>query len=236
MLARASRARRAGDDPRVQAYSDKYGASQRLDSLTGSPRRVAPLSIYFHYFSGTKTAGLKALIDVHEWALAQEPHPLYASEYAQRIEAFAAASMSRRIDGTWELVGLGAGRTLRVDPALGYPDLRRSKGVAGVRDAAEGRYVTLTSDRVEVAFAPSAPVEPHVERSNAEVLAFEPRANGAVRVRLKGHVPIAFAIGGAKRSCVLEIGRRQVKGVARGAVSAFALPETDTGDATLECK
>jgi len=204
--------------------------------LTESPRRVTPLSIYYHYFSATKAAGIKALLDVYEWAEAQEPHPLYATQYIHRVKAFASASVSRHPDGIWEFSGLGPIRTLRIDPALGYPDLARSKGVAGMRDTPVGRYATLMSDHVEIAFAKAPPSGPYVERSNAEVLSFRSDGHGGTSLRLRGNVPVVFAVGGVTSTCSLRIGKRNVSGVTSGSTSVFTLSETDTGEASLVCR
>ncbi len=215
-----------------------YGFRRVIETLglTESPRRLTPLSIYYHYFSATKTAGIKALVDVHEWAIRQETHPLYLSQYARRVLSFASASVSRRIDGTWEFKGLGPGRTLRIDPQLGYPDLRRSRGVAGVRDTPPGRYAVLTSDHVEIAFEPERPAVPHIERSNGEVLAFGKDAAGRTRLRVRGNVPLVFAVGGARGPCTLRALDRTIPGAAREGVIFFSLRESDTLEATLECR
>jgi hypothetical protein len=217
-----------------------YGFRRVIETLkiTESPRRLTPLTVYFHYFSGTKPAGVRALTDVVDWALAQEPHPLFASEYVERVRSFRAATVARRYDGSWEISGLGPGRTLRIDPALGWPDLRRSVGVAGVRSTAVGRFITLAGDgdRVALALSSSPPAEPYVERSNAAVLSYRLEGPGRARLHLRGHVPIAFAVGGARHACTLHLpGGRDIGGARSGDVTTFRLADTDTGEATLAC-
>ncbi len=213
-----------------------YGYRRVMETLqlTESPRRLTPLAIYYHFFSATKTAGIKALVDIHTWAMAQETHPLYLSEYAERVVAFASASMSRRLDGTWEIVGLGPGRTLRVDPALGYPDMARSKGVAGVRDSAPGRYVILTGDKVEVLFRPEKPSRPYVERTNGQVVSFT-HEEKKTKLRIRGNMPLAFSVGGAA-ACTLVAAGRAVAGTPKDGAISFSLRETDTGEASLDCR
>ena len=53
--------------------------------FTDSPRRLKPIGIYYHFYSGTKTAAIKALHDVYAWAREQETFPVWASEYAASL-------------------------------------------------------------------------------------------------------------------------------------------------------
>ena len=72
---------------------------------------------------------------------AERPLSLWMSDYIPRLEGLHRASLAKRADGSWQLRGFAALRTVRLDPALGWPDLARSTGVAGVRDLPQGRYV-----------------------------------------------------------------------------------------------
>ena len=80
-----------------------YGFRRVIDyfRFTDSPRRLKPIGIYYHFYSGTKTAAIKALHDVYAWAREQETFPVWASEYA----AASAASSRRR----WPAVSTDAG-------------------------------------------------------------------------------------------------------------------------------
>ena len=80
-----------------------YGFRRVIDyfRFTDSPRRLKPIGIYYHFYSGTKTAAIKALHDVYAWASQQETFPVSASEYA----ASSAASNRRR----WPAVSTDAG-------------------------------------------------------------------------------------------------------------------------------
>ena len=114
-----------------------------LYRFTESPRRLKPIDIYYHFYSGTKPAAIAALHEVYRWALAQQTFPVHASEMAARVEGFQRATLARRWDGAWELRGLGALHTVRLDRRLGRPDLAASTGVTGVTELPQGRYVAL---------------------------------------------------------------------------------------------
>ena len=145
----------------------------KLFEFTDRPRRLKPIDIYYHFYSGASEAATSALREVYLWALRQETIPLHLSEYAARASAFPAGRVARRIDGTWELRGLGAVRTVRLPEALGWPDLKRSLNVIGVRAGPDGRFVAvLPGDPVVLALAPQPPREPHLLSSNARVVSW----------------------------------------------------------------
>lgn len=112
-------------------------------ALTGSPRRLKPMNIYYHFYSGSKLGAMKALQAVYDHALAQRPRPVWASEYALRARDFYRLTMARTLDGGYALRGEGHLRTLRLPRELGWPDRARSRGVTGVWDTPVGRYVGL---------------------------------------------------------------------------------------------
>jgi hypothetical protein len=215
-----------------------YGYRHAIETfeLNETPRRLSIITIYYHFYSGAKTASLVALKEVYDWALKQETTPLYLSEYAANVIGFQRATVARRItDGAWEFGNLGELRTVRLDAAAGWPDLTRSRGVAGVRDTPQGRYVHLVPGAPMVlALGTSPPSQPYLENANGRVMAWH--AEGAVvRFRIKGDVPIAMSIAGTSRACEVRSGPRVVAGARMGAVTRFSFASTDTGEATLEC-
>jgi hypothetical protein len=152
------------------------------------------------------------------------------------VRAFQRATLARRIDDdAWELGGFGDLRTVRVGAAWGWPDLARSTGVAGVRDAPQGRYLHLARDVDPVLFAsPSEPGGPYLARANGRVLHWEAEGAG-IALRLAGNEPLAFSVAGAA-ACTLHAARGAViAGTAAHGEVGFTLSERDTGEAQLEC-
>jgi len=127
-----------------------YGFREVISTfqLTGSPRRLKPINIYFHFYSGSKVGSLKALKMAYDWALSQDVIPVYASEYIRKVTDFQRLTLARRLDGCWQVRGDGHLTTLRTELAMGEVDTIRSRGVTSVRDLPQGRYVGLdTSGR-----------------------------------------------------------------------------------------
>ncbi len=180
-----------------------YGFRRVIDyfQFTEAPRRLKPIGIYYHFFSGTKAASIKALHDVYAWAGEQQTFPVWASEYAAGVRGFEQATLARRADGTWMVRGLGALATLRLPAALGWPDLDRSEGVVGVRDLPQGRYVTLDPGHpITLALSAERPSGPYLLAANAGVASFRRLTPDTIRFHLRGHVPVEAEIGGCAGS------------------------------------
>ena len=227
---------------------DGYRHAIETFELNETPRRLGPLSIYYHFYSAAKTASLRALKQVYDWALTQERTPLYLSEYAAKVLAFQNVSLARRVgSATWELGGLGALRTVRIDPALGWPDHARSIGVAGVRDTRQGRYVHLTDERergvATMSFTSSATamVGPRLVAANGRARKWQVRGPGRASIRVAGNVPLEIEVAGGA-PCALSMGSSRIvganrRGAAGGSTTTkFRLSSNDTGDADLECQ
>lgn len=213
-----------------------YGYQRVIETfqLTGAPRRLKPISIYYHFYSGTKPASLKALQRVYDWALAQQPLPLYLSQYAARAEDWQRMSLARRMDGGLQIHGSGALRTLRLQAR--WPDLRRSVGVVGVRDLPQGRYVGLAGHRASLLYlTDKPPTTPHLQRANAPVESWH-RTGNKLRFRLRGHLPVRLTIAGLSSPCkVIHSASTPQQRYAEG-VQHFSFNRPDTGETALQCK
>lgn len=143
----------ASDYIYTNQWSDPFSGMQRAIEtfqLTDLPLRLKPIHIHYHFYTGSKIAAIKALKDVYDWTAKQKTSPILISEYARKVNAFQHISVARNQDGAWDIRGLGDLRTLRLTSATGSPDLQRSKGVTGIHELPQGRYVSLspTNERV----------------------------------------------------------------------------------------
>lgn len=218
--------------------SDYSGFARVVETfrLTGSPRRLKPVGIYYHFYSGAKKAAALALRKVYDWAVAQETRPVFMSEFVHRVRDFEHVQVARRLDGSWRFRNLGALRTLRLPPTLGWPDLARSRGVAGVRNVPEGRYVALTPDsEIRLALSSAPPTGPYLAHSNGGVLRWE-KTEHALSVEVAADVPLELAVGGARKTCVLTMGGKAARSRRVGELEVFALASKETGLASLSCE
>jgi uncharacterized protein (TIGR01370 family) len=190
--------------------------------MTGRPRRIKPVSIYYHTYSAGKPASIAALRRVYDWAMAQPLHPVTGAEYIRKVvdfEGFVVARDLRR-PGAWKLVGDGELRTVRLPASIAPTiDWMRSEGVAGVRDGPEGpddpngRYLHLAAPIAWLvpATAPvAAPGAPVVVEANGRIDRLQ-RGPQALSFRFAPHVAGVLVMAHAP-ACSVSIDGRNVHG------------------------
>lgn len=214
-----------------------YGFRGVLETfeLTDAPRRLRGIHLYYHFYSATKQASIKVMRDVYQAMLAQRPFSLWMSDYVQRVHGLHSASLARRDDGAWQLRGLGALRTLRLDPHLGWPDLLKSDGVAGVRDLPQGRYVHLSKPGATLVLRPERDARPALEHANLPLLGWAYRSPEQVTFSFAGQFPLRFAVR-ASGTCEVQYSGKTFSGRKAAGVWEFAMPMERVTDAQLTCR
>ena len=183
-----------------------YGFERVIETfqMTGTPRRIKPINIYFHSYSASKSASLNALHKVYEWALSQSPHVVFASEFIRKALDFNAMVLSRE-NGAWRIRGNGDLRTVRAPESLGLPDAATSQAVAGYHPGVEGNYVHLAGDEALLRFSASG-AAPYLHEANARIASW--KANGeSLRFTLSGHLPLEFSLAASPRCTVSADGK-----------------------------
>ncbi|MEI7998717.1 MAG: hypothetical protein WCH62_04350, partial [Candidatus Omnitrophota bacterium] len=134
-------------------------------------RRVAPINIYYHFYSGEKDLSLDALKQVYDYALTQPIISVFTSEYASVVEGFLSGQMDNLPDGGWHLKDYGNDRTVRFDRFNKFPDLQRSKGVLGFLRWKDYLYVHLDDHNEAVLyFQDSKSKEAYLESASSILL------------------------------------------------------------------
>ena len=209
-----------------------YGFERAIETfeMTDKPRRIKPVGIYYHVYSTSKPAALKALKKVYDWALAQPLHPVRTSEFIAKVQDFYDYAMARD-GGGWRLRSSnGALRTVRLPASLGQPQPATSQAVAGWRQGSEGSYVHLagpvawlrTDERPQL-------TAPYLLEANARLADWQVQDAGRrVQFELQGHVPLEFALVGTQ-ACQVRADQRSLKALrpavqAPPAVQQFKLP------------
>lgn len=215
----------------------RYGFERVIETfrLTDQPRRLKPIDIYYHFYSGSEIASLNALKKVLDWAMRQETLPLWISEYVDRVRAWMHAGIARNLAGDWLLHVPPPLGTVRLPRSLGWPDLQASRGVIGMRDIPQGRYLHLKPAEgtfVRLHLTGNRPVLPHLVYANGFVEQWH-RDGRRIRMRLRGHVPLRFAMN---RRCILHQGKKRTLPRANGSLYTFSLDRKDTGLALLVCR
>lgn len=212
------------------------GYQQVLETfkLTGEPRRLKPISIYYHFYSGDKIASVQALHRVYDWAQAQPTLPLWISEYTPRLLAFRSAVYERLADG-WRIHGAADLKTLRLKPDVALPAVSANSGIVGYQKTTQGLYVALSGQDTVTLTGSHAPASSvYLDNSNAQVVYWHDTAQG-VQLRFKGHLPVTLALGNM-RGCVLKDQQNNnITGKQQHTLQLFQFDSLDTGDIRVSC-
>jgi hypothetical protein len=185
-----------------------YGFRHVIETFEGTerPRRVAPVNVYYHYYSGERVASLAALHHVHEWVLRQPLARLFTSEYLAIVEGFRTARIARVAEG-WRIWDHGALGTVRFDDTRAHVDLGRSSGVLGYVHHQGSLYVHLAGpDPAVIALGDRPPATAYLVQGSHRVTAWK-RDAGRVALSLSGLGEKVVELGGlgADREISVEI-------------------------------
>ena len=204
-------------------------------ALTDKPRRLRGLHLYYHFYSGTKQASIKVMHDIYRDMQDQQPISLWMSDYIPRMHGLYQASLAKRSDGSWQIRAMDGLRTVRLDPAMGWPDLRRSEGIAGVRDLPQGRYIHLSRDHAVLVLRDQRDPRPSLEQASLPLLAWDYLDDQRVRVSFAGNLPLSFSVR-ATGSCSLVVAGKTYAGLQRQGLWHFDVPLKQVLDAQLTCR
>ena len=176
--------------------------------LTEKPKRLKPISIYYHYYSAYYPASLEALISVYNWATSQEVIPLFLSEYAQKAMEFRGSALATFNTGERGIVFCSAGNlnTLRFDKTEGrVPSINSSSGITGYRKINGSLYVSLNRSRCRViVFGKSPENRFYLIKANGHVDIKREGKNYSVKI--ESNVPIKATFH-MEETCSLKAGK-----------------------------
>lgn len=202
-----------------------YGFRRVIETfrMTGEPRRIKPIDLYYHTYAASKPASLRALREAYDWAMAQPTRPVFPSEFIHIATDFNDVVVARDLaDGRYLVRGLGALRSLRAPAALGVPQMASSSGLAGWADGVDGRYLILAGSEARLAFGAQA-AAPHLAGANGGVSAVDKSERG-LRFALRGHLPLEFDLADAG-GCRVSAGHQSLSPQAAGTLQRFHLAD-----------
>ncbi len=162
-------------------WTDRYFGYRKLVTTferTETPRRLLPLNVYYHVYSGEKETSLEALVRNLEYVRRQETVALFASDYVAIAEGFYGARIVKTGDGRWRIEKRGELQTVRIDAAdpRAHVDIARARGVLGYRHINGSLYVALDPDEEapEFSLGTSAPQRPTLVQSAWDIRTLVP--------------------------------------------------------------
>lgn len=127
-----------------------YGFQYLPETLknTESPRRLKPILLYYHSYSGQFQVSLDAVLSNIAFIRAQNIIPITTSRYCTIGEGFYSAEIEPVSDSVWKIRNRKGLQTLRFDHAENITvDFTRSSGVIGYNHH-EGSLYTYLDDKV----------------------------------------------------------------------------------------
>jgi hypothetical protein len=200
--------------------------------MTDTPYRLKPIDIYYHTYSASKPASLRALDKVYKWALAQETTPVFVSDYARKVLDFNSMVVARTRDG-WLVRGTDDLRQLRAPLALGQPVVETGGALAGFNRRGDSQYLHVADGEARINFRKSAAALPYLVSANARVARLQSAAAAdgkTMTLALSGQVPLKFALALDARCTVRADGQAlradsKAKGVSHFSARKHAIDE-----------
>lgn len=202
--------------------------------LTEFPRRLKPISIYYHFYAGTKIASLRSMHEVYDWTYSQDIAPMFITGYTKRVGEFRRAQVSRSIDGWWQVSGLKQAQSIRWLNRAGSIDVASSTGVAGQRRLHDGLYIHPTSmGPAKFRLSETNQRVPELVSSNGQIKSWS-RNGRSVSFHIEADVPVQLIMKNAS-GCTLSGPRGSLDGKQTQAGLEFTFTQKDTGNVSLRC-
>ncbi len=122
-------------------FYNGFSKVRQTFDLTEHPRRLKPVNLYYHFYSGAQIGSLKALKDILDWCGTQKLHSMTAHDYAASVRDSCDTEILQTGEHSWRIISAGKLRTFRLPPAAAAPDMRRCSGVLGWRRTEQGLYI-----------------------------------------------------------------------------------------------
>lgn len=210
-------------------HFDGFSRARETYELTGSPRRLKTISIYYHMYSGTYEASLKALKSLYDWALSQEVTPLFISDYALRARTLYETGIAKDLNGQW-LINSSGVRSLRVPKSFGYP---KGSDFAGFNTAEDGNYVILMQPRTRINFGQHRDLGVQLKSANG-ILTRYIKKGSSLSFAFRAYVPLKLEFWSDK-PCTLK-SDVSFTHVSSNGIERFATEQKGEISGSLSCR
>jgi len=162
--------------------------------LTNSPKRLKPIDIYYHYYSGSKRASLNALKYVYNWVEKQDIMPIYVSEYIPKAMDYYTISITHE-NQAYLFEGMKDLKTLRLEGKKLYADLDNNRNILGFNDFETHRYLHIGKDSKAILTLSESNNnhKSYLVSTNAKIVQSDFYANG-LSLKLDSYLPIKLKL------------------------------------------
>jgi len=182
-----------------------YGFQRVIDTLkmTDKPRRLKPIDIYYHFYSGSKPAAMTALHKVYQWTLEEDIFPVYISEYSAKILEYRKIVLARDLDGSVSYSGTHHVKTLRTFSKNNNFSLNNTRNIIGYRKLHDAVYLSLGASTTSSIKKQNKKIEDiYLVQSNGRVMDWIKKDN-SISVSFSSHLPLMIEVASQYKKCVL---------------------------------
>lgn len=148
---------------------ETFKQTERPTLVKAPPRRVSPINVYYHYYSGERTASLEAVIDVYNYALTQDIIPIFTSDYIRIANSYRNAKIETLSSNGYQFSNYGSCQTIRFEGKV-YPDLKRSRNIWGYHIWEGYTYIHLgNKDSAVLYLNENPPTQPYLDESSVVI-------------------------------------------------------------------
>ncbi|MFT6071208.1 MAG: hypothetical protein ACJAT2_001480 [Bacteriovoracaceae bacterium] len=141
---------------------------------TEEPRRIKPMNIYYHFYSGEHISSIKSLEEVYEYVLDQKPSLIFASDYIKWVQGFRNTKINKFNRLRYDFSHYGHLRTFRIEKTDMIPDYQKSKNIIGHQHHQGNLYVFLGGkNKAHLKLTDQPANAPYVSSCNGWMESFE---------------------------------------------------------------
>lgn len=196
-------------------WSDRFFGFRYLVNTiknSGTPRRIKPINVYYHFYSGEKVSSLDAVKINLDFVKEQEVIPIWTSRFLEVANGFFTLKLDELAPRRWKISNRQGLGTIRFEPPIEHEvDFSNSVGVIGQRKSLGCLYVTLDQavDTPILQLASRSPSLSYLVDSSWEIDQFERSATtlrfhaagwGVCKMRWKMQEPGEYRLTGKQVS------------------------------------
>ena len=192
-----------------------YGFDKVIETfeMTDKPQRLKPVNIYYHTYIASKRASMVSLHKIYGWAEAslnaQQLHPVFASEYIERVLDWRRATVAQSDSGL-ELRGGQHLRQWRTAAAAGTPAVSADSALAGHVIHEQERYLHTTKSVAQYALKTDVKPAFYLESANAKLRSWSTAGTTQTLV-FDGHLPLHASIISPRCELQAAAGQRSAR-------------------------
>ncbi len=216
-------------------WHNKAGFVQVVQTikLTGYPRRIKPIGVYYHFYTGSTTQSLMALKYVYNWVLKQQIMPMFISKWIKIVHDYEDSVVAKDLlDGSIVVKNDGYLRTVKLKGKK-IIDFQKSENVVGEKYELGWTYISLSGDKnYKIVFSTQNNL-PYLISANARIKKYKKYKNG-YEVEFEGWLPLDLVFK-QQKGCSIQINNRDYKKIIDNKKVEFKFKKSTSAFIKVKC-